>query len=139
MVLPAIKIRLADASNRSGSAEPTELSANAADLPRITIRLPSRGASSSRTSGDDACTSPLHIEETVGGHSEGLVTKPTSRSTRPRKQNASRKRVREEEYDGTVVVGGQVLQTTKAFDTFWQYTAERQAVENKRRAGMPAP
>jgi translation initiation factor IF-1 len=60
-------------------------------------------------------------------------------ATTRRRKRPSKIRVQPEDYDGTVVVEGRVLQTTKAFDTFWRYTAERQSVENKRRAGLPAP
>ncbi|KAH8119588.1 hypothetical protein DFH11DRAFT_1686403 [Phellopilus nigrolimitatus] len=39
----------------------------------------------------------------------------------------------------TANVDGKVFTTTAAFDTFWRYTAERHAVEEKRRSGEPQP
>ena len=38
-----------------------------------------------------------------------------------------------------VTVQGITLRPTVAFDTFWRFAAERQAIDDRRRAGEPAP
>lgn len=38
-----------------------------------------------------------------------------------------------------VTVQGVTLRPTVAFDTFWRFAAERQAIDDRRRAGEPAP
>ena len=40
---------------------------------------------------------------------------------------------------GPVIVSGITLHPTVAFDTFWKVAAERKAVDDRRRAGEPAP
>ena len=39
----------------------------------------------------------------------------------------------------TVVIKGRKLRTTAIFDTFWKFTAERQAIYERRRSGQPPP
>ncbi|KAJ7482273.1 hypothetical protein B0H11DRAFT_1915196 [Mycena galericulata] len=38
-----------------------------------------------------------------------------------------------------IVVRGHVLQPTVVFDTLWKWLVERKRIDDKRRAGMPAP
>ncbi|KAF8902412.1 hypothetical protein CPB84DRAFT_1846344 [Gymnopilus junonius] len=38
-----------------------------------------------------------------------------------------------------IIVSGVELHPTVAFDTFWQFAAERKAIDDKRRAGLPPP
>jgi len=40
---------------------------------------------------------------------------------------------------GPITVLGVTLRPTVAFDTFWRFAAERQAIDDRRRAGEPAP
>ncbi|KIM41897.1 hypothetical protein M413DRAFT_48233, partial [Hebeloma cylindrosporum] len=40
---------------------------------------------------------------------------------------------------GAIIVSGITLNPTIAFDTFWKFAAERKAVDDRRRAGEPAP
>ncbi|KAJ6542687.1 hypothetical protein B0H19DRAFT_1171453 [Mycena capillaripes] len=39
----------------------------------------------------------------------------------------------------TVVIRGQKLESTVVFDTLWRWLVERKAIDDRRRAGMPAP
>lgn len=39
----------------------------------------------------------------------------------------------------TLEVEGRKFTTTPVFDVFWRYASERQAIEDKRRAGEPQP
>lgn len=39
----------------------------------------------------------------------------------------------------TVTIGQREFELTPAFDTFWRLAAERQTIDEKRRAGHPAP
>ena len=39
----------------------------------------------------------------------------------------------------TITIKGVQLQPTVAFDTFWRFAAERKAIDDRRRSGMPAP
>ncbi|KAG7087585.1 hypothetical protein E1B28_013539 [Marasmius oreades] len=39
----------------------------------------------------------------------------------------------------TIIVNGIELQPTKLFDTFWRWCAERKAMDDRRRAGLPHP
>jgi hypothetical protein len=40
---------------------------------------------------------------------------------------------------GPITISGVILRPTVAFDTFWRFAAERKALDDKRRAGEPAP
>jgi len=44
-----------------------------------------------------------------------------------------------ESWNGRIEIDGVELRTTVAFDTFWRFAAERKAMDDKRRAGLPAP
>ena len=39
----------------------------------------------------------------------------------------------------SITISGISLRPTVAFDTFWRFAAERKAIDDKRRAGEPAP
>ena len=38
-----------------------------------------------------------------------------------------------------ITINGVLLRPTVAFDTFWRFAAERKAIDDRRRAGEPAP
>ena len=38
-----------------------------------------------------------------------------------------------------MTISGILLRPTVAFDTFWRFAAERKAIDDRRRAGKPAP
>lgn len=38
-----------------------------------------------------------------------------------------------------IAISGILLRPTVAFDTFWRFAAERKAIDDRRRAGEPAP
>jgi len=40
---------------------------------------------------------------------------------------------------GPIIISGVHLRPTVAFDTFWRFAAERKAIDDRRRAGKPAP
>ena len=43
------------------------------------------------------------------------------------------------QFVGPITVCGVRLSPTVAFDTFWRFAAERKAIDDRRRAGEPAP
>lgn len=42
-------------------------------------------------------------------------------------------------FTGPIIISGVHLRPTVAFDTFWQFAAERKAIDDRRRAGEPTP
>ena len=58
-----------------------------------------------------------------GGSTEYLCVNTTNDATMPE----------------TIAISSVLLRPTVAFDTFWRFAAERKAIDDKRRAGEPAP
>ncbi|CAA7262619.1 unnamed protein product [Cyclocybe aegerita] len=45
----------------------------------------------------------------------------------------------EKHFSDSITISGKTLHPTVAFDTFWRFAAERKAIDDRRRAGLPAP
>ncbi|KAJ3509910.1 hypothetical protein NLJ89_g4968 [Agrocybe chaxingu] len=45
----------------------------------------------------------------------------------------------EKHFSEPITISGKALRPTVAFDTFWRFAAERKGIDDRRRAGLPAP
>lgn len=76
-----------------------------------------------------------------GGNSVTLDSQTTSRLSSDESVSAItfRNSSRGITFTGPIIISGVDLRPTVAFDTFWLFAAERKAIDDRRRAGEPAP
>ncbi|GLB44616.1 putative chromo (CHRromatin Organisation MOdifier) domain containing protein [Lyophyllum shimeji] len=101
---------------------------DASKTPALPFKKPSRRScvlSTSELSDLTSCSDDDHA-----GHLTGPRHANTAMETR-RGRNSCRV--------NPITIKGITLQPTVVFDTFWQFAAERKAIDDRRRAGMPQP
>jgi hypothetical protein len=76
-----------------------------------------------------------------GGNSVTLNSQTTSRLSSDESVSAITLRNSScgKTFTGPIKISGVHLRPTVAFDTFWRFAAERKAIDDRRRAGEPAP
>ncbi|KAH0579855.1 hypothetical protein H2248_002682 [Termitomyces sp. 'cryptogamus'] len=77
----------------------------------------------------------------VDGQSGSLSSAPSTRSECSRSGHRARSGERKTASSTTdpVAIRGITFRPTVVFDTFWRFAAERKAIDDRRRAGMPQP
>ena len=74
----------------------------------------------------------------LGSSKENVVITPLSKQRKKSKSRKSRNPGSQSSAK-PIAIKGAHLQPTVVFDTFWRFAAERKAVDDRRRAGLPQP
>lgn len=87
---------------------------------------------------DISSVPPRRSRRSLGSSKENVVITPLPELGEKSKSRKSRNPV-SQSVAKPIAIKGTHIQPTVVFDTFWHFAAERKAVDDRRRAGLPQP
>jgi len=83
---------------------------------------------------DDVSIPPRHLPLSAGSSKENIIVIPAKGRGKSKPHNPA-----SQSLPKCIALKGVQLRPTVVFDTFWRFAAERKAIDDRRRAGLPQP